>query len=90
VRLIAFASALILFGTFAAAGGASVLLGPEGEFRALFGRLEYGKFKIVFSEPAKPLPKQIPFANAPTGAMQGVRYTTKERLITAETVKDLV
>lgn len=49
-----------------------------------------GKFKVVFSSPAQALAKPIPFANAPSGAMQGVRYTTKERLLSAQTVKDLV
>ncbi len=48
-----------------------------------------GKWKIVFKSPAVPLPKQIPFGNATTGAMQGPRYTTKSILFAAKTVKDL-
>lgn len=49
-----------------------------------------GKFKVLFASPAKPLAKPIPFANAQIGAMQGVRYTTHQRLLSAATVKDLV
>jgi predicted GIY-YIG superfamily endonuclease len=49
-----------------------------------------GKFKVVFAEPAQPLPSPIPFGHAPQGAMQGVRYTTREALLMATSVKDLV
>jgi hypothetical protein len=49
-----------------------------------------GKFKVIFAEPAKPLAKPIPFGNAQSGAMQGARYTTREQLLSAQTVKDLV
>ncbi|MGC1693670.1 MAG: GIY-YIG nuclease family protein, partial [Pseudolabrys sp.] len=34
-----------------------------------------GKYKLIFSEPAKPI-GPIPFADAPSGFMQGPRYTT--------------
>lgn len=48
-----------------------------------------GKYKLIFSEPAKPI-GPIPFGNAPLGAMQGPRYTTYEKLQKAKTVMDLV
>jgi hypothetical protein len=49
---------------------------------------EDGKYKLIFSEPAKPI-GPIPFADAPSGAMQGPRYTTYAKLITAKKVADL-
>lgn len=49
---------------------------------------EDGKYKLVFSEKAKPI-GPIPFGDAPTGAMQGPRYTTFERLRTATKLSDL-
>jgi hypothetical protein len=48
-----------------------------------------GKYKVVFSEPARPI-GPIPFGNAPSGAMQGPRYTTFERLKVARKLTDLV
>jgi hypothetical protein len=48
-----------------------------------------GKYKVIFSEPAKKL-GPIPFGNAPSGAMQGPRYTTYKKLEAAKTVMDLV
>ncbi len=48
-----------------------------------------GKYKLVFSEPAKPI-GPIPFADAPSGFMQGPRYTTYAKLQTAKTVTDLI
>jgi hypothetical protein len=48
-----------------------------------------GKYKVVFSEPAKPI-KLIPYGDAPSGFMQGPRYTTHARLLAAKTVQDLV
>lgn len=48
-----------------------------------------GKFKVVFSSPAQPLPKPIPFGKAQSGAMQGARYATREQLLSAQSVKDL-
>lgn len=50
---------------------------------------EEGKYKVVFSEPAKAI-TPIPFADAPTGSMQGPRYTTHAKLVAAKTVKDLI
>jgi len=48
-----------------------------------------GKYKLIFSEPANPI-GPIPFGNAPSGAMQGPRYTTYEKLKKAKTITDLV
>ena len=47
-----------------------------------------GKYKLVFSEPAKPI-GPIPFADAPSGFMQGTRYTNIEKLRKATKVVDL-
>jgi hypothetical protein len=47
-----------------------------------------GKYKLIFSEPAKPI-GPIPFADAPSGFMQGPRYTTYDRLTNAKKVTDL-
>jgi hypothetical protein len=49
---------------------------------------EDGKFKLIFAEPAKPV-GPIPFADAPSGSMQGPRYTTYARLKSAKKVADL-
>lgn len=46
---------------------------------------ETGKYKLVFSEPAQPI-EPIPYGDAPSGAMQGPRYTTIEKLRSAKTV----
>lgn len=48
-----------------------------------------GKFKVVFKQPAAPLERPIPFGDAPSGAMQGPRYTTRAALMAAKSVKDL-
>lgn len=50
---------------------------------------ESGKYKLVFSEPAQPI-GPIPFGNAPSGAMQGPRYTSLKRLRGAKVVTDLI
>lgn len=50
---------------------------------------EGGKYKLVFSEKAKPI-GPIPFADAPQGAMQGPRYTTFKDLKDAKKLTDLV
>jgi hypothetical protein len=47
-----------------------------------------GKYKVVFSEPAKRI-DPIPFGDAPSGAMQGPRYTSFEKLKSAKTVSDI-
>jgi hypothetical protein len=46
-----------------------------------------GKYRLIFSEPAKRI-GPIPFGDAPSGFMQGPRYTTYEKLQKAETVTD--
>jgi hypothetical protein len=48
-----------------------------------------GKYKLIFSEPAKPI-GPVPFGNAPSGAMQGPRYTTRSKLLAAKTVSDVL
>ncbi len=50
---------------------------------------EGGKYKLVFSEPAQEI-GPIPYGDAPSGAMQGPRYTTVEKLKAAKTLSDLV
>jgi hypothetical protein len=50
---------------------------------------EDGKYKVIFSEPAREI-KPIPFGDAPSGSMQGPRYTTYAKLIAAKSVKDLM
>lgn len=49
-----------------------------------------GKFKVVFAGQPELLEKPIPFGKARSGAMQGARYTTRDQLLAAQTVKDLV
>lgn len=50
---------------------------------------EGGKYQLIFSAPAKAI-KPIPFGNAPSGMMQGPRYTTYQKLLTAGSVLDLL
>lgn len=47
-----------------------------------------GKYQLVFDGKAEPI-KAIPFGDAPTGSMQGLRYTTKEKLLKASKLSDL-
>lgn len=47
-----------------------------------------GKYQLMFSEPAKAI-GPIPYGNAPSGAMQGPRYTTLSKLETAKVVSDI-
>jgi hypothetical protein len=47
-----------------------------------------GKYKLIFSEPAKPI-GPIPFSDAPSGFMQGSRYTSYDKLHKAKKVTDL-
>lgn len=47
-----------------------------------------GKYQLVFSEPAKPI-GPIPYGSAPSGAMQGPRYTTLSKLQSAKAVSDI-
>lgn len=50
---------------------------------------EEGKYKLVFSEPAKELPRPIPFGDAPMGTMQGLHYTSFAKLKNAKKLTDL-
>jgi len=50
---------------------------------------EEGKYKLIFSEPAKELENPIPVADAPRGMMQSIRYTNHEKLKTAKKVAEL-
>ncbi|HEV8336159.1 MAG TPA: GIY-YIG nuclease family protein [Candidatus Polarisedimenticolia bacterium] len=47
------------------------------------------KYQLVFAEPATLLPRPIPFADAPQGSMQGPRYTSLARLLSAKRVVEL-
>jgi hypothetical protein len=49
-----------------------------------------GKYRLVFAEPAKPLPHPIPLSDAPSGSMQGPRYTSLATLMAAKRVSDLL
>ncbi len=49
---------------------------------------EQGKYKLIFTEPAKPI-GPIPFGDAPSGSMQGPRYTSVSRLLKAKKLTDL-
>ena len=49
---------------------------------------EEEKYKLIFAEPAKPI-GPIPFADAPLGSMQGPRYTSLPKLLTAKKLTDL-
>jgi len=48
-----------------------------------------GKYKVVFSGPAQEI-GPIPFGNAPSGAMQGPRYTRLELLKKASSLEDIL
>ncbi len=48
-----------------------------------------GKYKVIFAEKPKEI-EPIPYADAPKGMMQGPRYTTFEKLLSAKTIKDVV
>ena len=50
---------------------------------------ESGKYRVVFAEPAKEI-MPIPYGDAPTGAMQGPRYTSFEKLQTATKLAELI
>jgi len=50
---------------------------------------ESGKYKLIFSEKAIPI-GPIPFGDAPSGMMQGPRYTSFEKLKTAKKLSDLL
>ena len=48
-----------------------------------------GKYRLVFSDPPTKIEKPIPFGNAPSGTMQGPRYTTLKKLMSADTLMAL-
>lgn len=48
-----------------------------------------GKYRLVFTEPAKSLPQPIPFADAPATLMRSPRYTSLALLLSAKQVTDL-
>ncbi len=50
---------------------------------------EGGRYRLVFSSPAKELPHAIPLGDAPFHTMQGPRYTTHALLLNAKTISDL-
>ncbi len=47
-----------------------------------------GKFRVVFSEPARAV-GPIPFGDAPKGSMQGPRYCTFAKLMSAKKLRDV-
>lgn len=50
---------------------------------------EDGKYKLVFSEKAKPI-GPIRFGDAPQGAMQGPRYASLAKLLSAKKITDVI
>ena len=50
---------------------------------------ESGKYKLIFSEKAQPL-GPIPYGDAPSGAIQGPRYTTFENMKSAKKLTDVL
>ncbi len=50
---------------------------------------EEGKYKLVFSEPARLLDRPVPFGSTKMGSMQASRYTSFEMLNQAKQVSDL-
>jgi hypothetical protein len=50
---------------------------------------EEGKYKLIFSGPAKKLDQPIPLSDSPQGLMQGPKYTNFEKLKTVKKVADL-
>lgn len=50
---------------------------------------EDGKYKLIFSEPAKELENRIVYGDAPRGSMQGTRYTSFDKLLNASEVNEL-
>ncbi len=49
---------------------------------------ENGKYQLIFAEPAQEI-TPIPFADAPMGSTQGIRYTTLAKLKAAKKIGDL-
>jgi len=50
---------------------------------------EEGKYKVVFTEKANRV-SPIEYGDMPQGAMQGTRYTTHEKLLSAKTLSELL
>ncbi len=48
-----------------------------------------GKFAVVFKRAAQKLARPIPFGDAPSGFMQGIRYTSYSKLLNAHQVSDI-
>jgi hypothetical protein len=48
-----------------------------------------GKWKVIFKAPAIALDRPIRYGDAPSGTMQGPRYTTHAALMAAKTLRDL-
>jgi hypothetical protein len=59
----------------------------EVDHLELYG--DAGKYKVVFKEPAKEI-KHIPYGDAPSGAMQGPRYTKYDLVTNADTLTDII
>jgi hypothetical protein len=49
-----------------------------------------GKYRLIFAEPAKPMPHPVPLSDALPGAMQGPRYTNLKRLLASKQVTDFL
>jgi hypothetical protein len=48
-----------------------------------------GKYAVIFKGAAQALDHPIPFGDAPSGYMQGIRYTKRNKLLAANKVTDL-
>jgi hypothetical protein len=49
-----------------------------------------GKFRLDFAGPAKVLERPVPLGDAATGSMQGPRYTSLKKLMSANKLSDLL
>lgn len=49
---------------------------------------EQGKYKLIFAQPAQSI-SPIPYGDAPSGSMQGPRYTNLKKLMSAKKLTDL-
>ena len=49
-----------------------------------------GKYRVIFSGKPQLFKPKIPYGDAPRGAMQGLRYTTFEKLKTAKKLSDIL
>lgn len=48
-----------------------------------------GKYRLFFAEPAKPLPKSIPLADAPAWSIRSPRYASLAKLQSAKSISEL-